>query len=161
MQASNASVHATSAEVAQELVRLLHELMRGTGGRVVQALNEYGLSLTQMKALHLLDEPTEEVSVKVLGTCLAMSLPAASRTADSLLQRGLVTRHEDHDDRRIKRLLITPEGREVLRTLEAARLVGVERWAQALTTTQRDALLAALLTLHHGDDDHPEDESPR
>ncbi|MCW3014548.1 MAG: MarR family transcriptional regulator [Solirubrobacterales bacterium] len=139
----------------------MHELMRGTGGRVVETLNEYGLSLTQMKALYLLDEPTEEVSVKVLGTCLAMSLPAASRTADSLLLRGLVTRHEDPEDRRIKRLLITPEGREVLRTLEAVRLDGVERWAQALTTTQRDALHAALLTLHDGDDDHPDNEGPR
>jgi DNA-binding MarR family transcriptional regulator len=139
--------------VAQGLVRLLHEIMRGTGGQVVAALNEHGLSLTEMKALHVLDEPDGEVSVKELGCSLAMSLPGASRTADGLLQRGLVARHEDAGDRRIKRLSITPAGRDVLRALEAARLAGIERWAQDLTDTQRDALHAALLTLHPAGED--------
>jgi DNA-binding MarR family transcriptional regulator len=147
MQATDASTHASSADVAQGLVRLLHDIMRGTGGLVVEALNEHGLSLTQMKALHVLDEPRDDVSVKELGACLAMSLPAASRTADSLLQRGLVAREEDAGDRRIKRLTITPAGREVLRALEEARLTGVERWAHDLTEVQRDALHAALATL--------------
>jgi DNA-binding MarR family transcriptional regulator len=149
MHATDASAHASSTAVAQELVRLLHELMRGTGGRVVEALNAQQLSLTQMKALNMLDHDAgaAELSIKELGTCLTLSLPAASRTIDSLLQRGLVTRTEDPADRRIKRLAITAEGREVLRALEAARMVGVERWAAALTTEQRDALHAALLTL--------------
>jgi DNA-binding MarR family transcriptional regulator len=151
MHATDASAHASTTAVAQELVRLLHELMRGTGGRVVEALNAQQLSLTQMKALSMLDHDADadaaELSIKELGTCLTLSLPAASRTIDSLLQRGLVTRTEDPADRRIKRLAITAEGREVLRALEAARMVGVERWAAALTTEQRDALHAALLTL--------------
>lgn len=151
MHATNTPAHATSAELAEQLVRLLHDVMRGTGGSVVEALIEHGLSLTQMKALNLLEDSQGERSVKDLGTCLAMSLPAASRTADSLCQRGLVDRQEDPEDRRIKRLQITDEGRDVLHALEAARLVGVERWAQDLTTTQRDALHAALLHLHHSE----------
>lgn len=158
MHATNAPAHATSAELAEQLVRLLHDVMRGTGSSVVEALTEHGLSLTQMKALNLLEDSQGERSVKDLGGCLAMSLPAASRTADSLCQRGLVDRQEDREDRRIKRLQITDEGRSVLQALESARLVGVERWAHDLTTTQRDALHAALLTLHT--DTPPDAEGP-
>lgn len=156
MHVTDAAKHASSAVVAEGLVALFHELVRGTGGRVVEALNEHGLSLTQMKALNLLDDDADgERSVKELGGCLAMSLPQASRTADHLLQRGLVTRREDPGDRRIKRLQITPQGRDVLHALDAARLVGVERWADALSPRQRDALHAALLTLHHLDPEDP------
>lgn len=158
MHAIDAGTHATSEAVAEGLVRLLHELMRGTGGRVVERLIEHGLTLTQMKALNILDDETGatgEQSVKGLGACLALSLPAASRTADGLLQRGFVTRREDPEDRRIKRLMITEEGRAVLRDIEAARLAGVERWADALTTAQRDALHAALLALQETPKDAP------
>lgn len=134
----------------------MHTLMRGTGGRVVEALNAHDLSLTQMKALNLLDDPDAgDRSVKELGSCMALSLPGASRAAESLLQRGFVERREDPDDRRIKRLSITASGREVLRELEAARLAGVETWADGLSTTQRDALHAALMTLHHPDPKDP------
>lgn len=150
MHAIDASTQAASAAVAEGLVTLFHELMRGTGGQVVDALNEHGLSLTEMKALHVLEEAhgTTEPSVKDLGGHLAMSLPAASRTADGLLQRGLVARREDNEDRRIKRLTITPRGREVLRELQVVRLAGVTRWADGLTPAQRDALLSALTLLH-------------
>lgn len=136
-------------------MKLFHELMRGTGGKVVDALNEHGLSLTEMKALHVLEEAdgTSEPSVKELGGHLAMSLPAASRTADALLQRGLVARREDTEDRRIKRLTITPRGREVLRELQVVRLAGVAQWADGLTPTQRDALHAALTLLHDTKDE--------
>lgn len=155
MQATDASTHASTTDVAKGIVRLFHDVMRGTGARVVAALNEHEISLTQMKTLYVLDEPESVISVKELGSRLAMSLPAASRTADGLLQRGLVARHEDPEDRRIKRLTITPAGRELLRTLEEARLDGAERWALDLTQAQRDALHAAFLTLHHpADEDH-------
>lgn len=148
MHAIDAGAHASAHVVAEGLTRLWHELMRGTGGHVVAALHEHDLTLTQMKALNVLDdEATGDRSVKQLGGCLALSLPAASRAADSLLQRGLVTRTEDPEDRRIKRLGITDDGRAVLRALEEARLAGIERWAEALTDTQRDALHAALQTL--------------
>lgn len=148
MQAIDARAEATSAALAEELVWLFHELMRGTGGRVVEALNAHDLSLTEMKALHTLNDANGgEHSVKDLGACLAMSLPAASRTAEGLLQRGLVARREDPADRRIKRLTITAEGSRVLRELEAVRLAGVETWADQLTADQRDALHAALLLL--------------
>jgi DNA-binding MarR family transcriptional regulator len=158
MQAINAPAHATSAQLAAELATLWHEIMRGTGARMVEALNEHDLTLTQMKALNALDDASGERSVKDLGACLAMSLPAASRTAEGLLQRGLVAREEDPADRRIKRLTITDDGRDVLRALESARLVGLEAWSQGLTTRQRDALHTALLTL--SDDEASQEEGP-
>jgi DNA-binding MarR family transcriptional regulator len=156
MEATDAPTHASSTDVAAEVIRLMQTMMKGTGSRLVGALNEHDLSLTQMKALNLLEDPADGASsIKELGARLALSLPAASRTADSLLQRGLVTRTEDPEDRRIKRLALTDKGRDVLNNLEAARLAGVAGWADSLTPTQRDGLHAALIALHHPDPKGP------
>ena len=62
-----------------------------------------------------------------------MSLPAASRMVDDLVRRGFVERHEDAEDRRMKRVRLTDDGGAVIRRLNAARLNGLEQFAQTLT----------------------------
>ena len=70
--------------------------------------------MTQMKTLGMLDDCVEEVSVKELSERLGLSLPATSRTVDGLLRRGLLSRREDTEDRRIKRVRLTDDGRDVV-----------------------------------------------
>ena len=73
-----------------------------------------------------------------------MSLPATSRTVDGLLQRGLLERREDEHDRRIKRVRLTDEGRDVVDRIDTARLAGPRGLRRhALPDEQRAALLAA------------------
>jgi DNA-binding MarR family transcriptional regulator len=149
VQAIAATTQVTSAELAQELQLFWAELMRGSGPDVVRELEQLDLSITQMKVLHILADSDGELSIKQLGTCTAMSLPGASRTADGLLRRKYVERREDTEDRRIKRLKITPLGRSALQRLEAARLAGIERYGETLTPEQRSALHDALRALPH------------
>ena len=68
-----------------------------------------------------------------------VSLPAASRMVDDLVRRGFVQRHEDADDRRMKRVSLTDAGRSVIRRLNAARLSGLEQFAETLTNAERVA----------------------
>ena len=83
---------------------------------------------------------------------MLISLPAASRTVDDLLRRGFVERHEDIDDRRMKRVSLTDNGRSVIRRLNAARLSGLEQFTQTLTEAERRKLSAALSKLLERDD---------
>lgn len=139
----------SSKQLAAELLDLWHHLMRGTSQQLYALITELDISITQMKTLHALDDLADEVSVKDLGDRLGLSLPGASRIVDALLRRGWLERREDPDDRRMKRVGITPAGREALQRIETARLAGLEDYAVSLTPEQRARLSAALSDLPH------------
>ncbi|MEA2161159.1 MAG: hypothetical protein QOD66_3539 [Solirubrobacteraceae bacterium] len=71
---------------------------------------------------------------------------------DELYRRGFVERHEDATDRRMKRVGLTDIGRAVIRRLGAARLNGLQQFAQTLTDVERRKLAAALSKLLERDD---------
>lgn len=140
----SAGTQASPEAVAQQLLRLWTLITRGSGRHMAALLEELDLSLTQMKALHMLDACAEELSVKELSERLAVSLPGASRIADGLLRRGLLERREDEHDRRVKRVRISPGGRTVVTRINTARLEGLEAFAASLTDAQRKRLSGAL-----------------
>jgi DNA-binding MarR family transcriptional regulator len=76
-----------------------------------------------------------------------VSLPAASRLVDDLVRRGFVERQEDLEDRRMKRVSATEDGRAVTRRLNAARLSGLEQFVEKLSDRERDLLQTAVGTL--------------
>src|SRR5205814_8919011 len=90
------------ARLADHLYGLLKFLLHGHGGDYVRAVGELELSLTQLRALHVLAYDVEQTSLKELADRLGLSLPAVSRSIDGLVQRGLVTRSEDVADRRMQ-----------------------------------------------------------
>jgi DNA-binding MarR family transcriptional regulator len=139
-------------ELAGELLDLWSHLMRGSSQQMFAILGELELTMTQTKTLGMLDSCVEEVSVKELSERLGLSLPATSRTVDGLLRRGLLSRHEDTQDRRIKRVRLTDEGRAVVHRIVTARMEGLEAYAATLSDDQRAALLAALVDLPHKKD---------
>jgi DNA-binding MarR family transcriptional regulator len=144
-----ASKQVSSRKLAAELLELWHHLMRGSSEQMYALIAELDLSITQMKSLHVLVDSGSEVSVKELSDRLGLSLPGASRMIDALLRRGWLERREDPDDRRMKRVRITDDGRKVLDRIEAARLAGLEDYAASLTPEQRTRLSSALSDLPH------------
>jgi DNA-binding MarR family transcriptional regulator len=144
-----ASKQVSSRKLAAELLELWHHLMRGSSEQMYALIAELDVSITQMKSLHVLVDNGSEVSVKELSDRLGLSLPGASRMVDALLRRGWLERREDPNDRRMKRVGITAQGREVLDRIEAARLAGLEDYAASLTPEQRARLSSALSDLPH------------
>jgi DNA-binding MarR family transcriptional regulator len=63
------------------------------------------------------------------------------------VRRGLLTRHEDIDDRRMRRVRLTDRGRAVIRRLNAARLNGLEEFVRGLAPAERRALSQVLAKL--------------
>ena len=149
MQAMTASKQVSSRKLAAELLELWHHLMRGSSQQMYALIAELDVSITQMKTLHVLADGGSELSVKELSDRLGLSLPGASRIVDALMRRGWLERREDPDDRRMKRVRITDEGRKVLDRIEAARLAGLEDYAASLTPEQRTRLSSALSDLPH------------
>lgn len=142
MHASVATEHVTAEQLASELLTLWQHLMKEGGPEIYSVLEELDLSLTQVKALHVLER--EEQTVKAIAERLGMSLPGTSRAVDGLVGRGLLDRREDHDDRRCKRVGSTAAGRDALRRVEAARLSGLAAFTQTLPAAQRRRLSGAL-----------------
>ncbi|HEY8638098.1 MAG TPA: MarR family transcriptional regulator [Solirubrobacteraceae bacterium] len=135
----------TPKQLASELGELWGSLMRARGeSNVIALFEELDLSLTHVKTLSALSNCAEDASVKGLADLLGLSLPATSRTVDVLLRRGWLARREDEQDRRIKRVRLTDEGRDVIERIHTARMEGIEAWTAELSDGQRKRLSAAL-----------------
>jgi DNA-binding MarR family transcriptional regulator len=144
MQATAAKAHASVREVAQDLFGLTAYLLQRTSPAMFAALEETGVSMSQFKLLYALHVAEEELSVKALSNHLGCSLPGASRGVEALLQRGLVERREDEEDRRMKRVRISPAGRDVIARTNAIRLDALQQLLSELSDTERSDLATAL-----------------
>jgi len=145
VQASTAPKQASANEqLAQDLAALIKYLLTYTGRDFFQAVDDLGLSFTQIKAAQLLAEQDEPLSLGAIGDHLGLSLPAVSRAVDGLVKRGLCTREEDPADRRSKRIVITKRGRRLYERVHDIRLTGIREFVEELDPAVRDGLLEAL-----------------
>ena len=138
--------------LAAAILDLWVHLMHGSGHRLFQVFEDLDLSITEMKVLGALGIAEEEPSVKGVSEHVGCTLPNASRAVETLHERGWVERREDADDRRVKRLRITPAGREILLRINSARIADIEVYAASITPEQRTALHDALTALPHAKD---------
>jgi DNA-binding MarR family transcriptional regulator len=158
MQASTAPKQAVSPDgalVVEQLNGFLHYIWRHCSpqGGFLEVIDELGLSFSQLKALQYLstiDAP--ELSLKQLGDQLGLSLPAVSRAVDGLVQRGLVTRTEDVEDRRMKRVRPTKEADALIGRLIDVRFAELGKFVETLTPRERKKLADALAVLAERED---------
>jgi len=148
MQASSGATTtvpaAGGASVSSDLAALAHYLMRSANVGTFNAIGEWDLSFTQIKALCALEQDGDERSVKALAQTLGVSLAAMSRAVDGLFERGLVGREEDRADRRVKRVRLTDAGRTVPQALSDARLSALSEFVDSLDEHEARALGRAL-----------------
>jgi DNA-binding MarR family transcriptional regulator len=133
--------------LACDLYALVVFLHKNCNSDLFAAMGLLDLSITQIKLLHQLEGTDHEMTLKEAAEQLPLSLPAASRTVDDLVRRGVLTRHEDAEDRRMKRISLTEAGRCLIRRLNAARLSGLEQFTRDLDDDEREALAGALAAL--------------
>lgn len=145
--APNDRTHGAIDALAEDLYALLVFLNKSCSADLFEAMALLELSMTQLKLLHQLDLAGRELTLKQAAESVLLSLPAASRTVDDLVRRGIVERHQDLEDRRMKRVSLTAEGRRVIRTVNEARLSGLEQFTTTLNGDERRILGAALTAL--------------
>ncbi|HEX3959329.1 MAG TPA: MarR family transcriptional regulator [Trebonia sp.] len=82
------------------------------------------------------------LTVSGLADRLDVPSALASRVVRVLDEKGLISRRHDAGDRRVTKLEVTPEGRELLRVIDQAVHIHVDYFQSQLTDDQRLAALA-------------------
>jgi DNA-binding MarR family transcriptional regulator len=145
MQASTAPTQLDETHaLLPDLAAFVRYVMQTCGRDFFQAVGEAELSFSQLKVLQLLGEQDEDLSLKGLADHFGLSLPAMSRAVDDLVQRGLVTRTEDSEDRRMKRVRATRAGRALVGRLMDLRIAGLAAFVETLKPAERARLQKAL-----------------
>ncbi len=137
----------TPTQLASDLYALVIYLHKECNSDLFEAVGALELTLTQIKLMHHLEDVEAPLSLKKSAELVKVSLPAASRLVDDLVRRGFAERHEDLEDRRMKRVSLTEDGRAVIRRLNAARLNGLQKFTETLTDSERELIHAALSKL--------------
>ncbi len=76
------------------------------------------LTIQQLRVLGILAKGPGMAGSE-LGHRLGVSAPTASGLVDRLVEKGLLARVDDPDDRRIRRLHVTEDGRDVIRQTDS------------------------------------------
>jgi DNA-binding MarR family transcriptional regulator len=140
VQSTSASVD----ELADGLRGLFTCLTKTTRGEVFQSLAELDLSMSQVRMLFLLEAAPHAPALHELGARLGLSMAATGRAADALVRIGLLDRHEDPLDRRVKRITLTQAARDIILRLSAARQDEMRHFAELLGEQERTRLIEAL-----------------
>ena len=138
-----------NASEQSTLIELMNALRREVGGDYFReppaAPLGSSISLTEFSVLMLLARDGER-SVGQLAVALRRTPSATSRLVDRMVRRGALLRREDADDRRARRVGLSPAGRAVL---EIGRRHGEAhaRLFQLLSPTERKLIVRALRLL--------------
>jgi DNA-binding MarR family transcriptional regulator len=125
---------------AGELYDTLAELSNHMKAHFNRVAQPFGLPSPCAKAMCLIEG---SISMKELGARIHCDGSFVTSIADALEERGLVRRETDHEDRRIKNLVLTRKGTE-LRTRLMHELFDDFPGMRNLTASERDSFLALL-----------------
>jgi DNA-binding MarR family transcriptional regulator len=139
-----AALEELTEALSGDVAKFVNQLLTAGHRDLFAAMEKAGLSITQVKSLHVLAEAEEPISLGAVSDTLGLSLPAISRCVDALVQRGLAKREEDPRDRRSKLVTATGRGRATYERLTALRLAGIRTVIADLEPEEQRVLADAL-----------------
>lgn len=105
-----------------------------------------GLSLAQLGAMfHVYHKGA--CGVSDIGSDLGVTNSAASQMLERLVQLKLITRSEDPGDRRVKQIVLTDKGHEILSESNKVNHAWLENLVKTMTVEEQDQVRSALVTL--------------
>ncbi len=119
-------------------------LMRPGRGHAFTTMAEHDLSISQVRILHLLFWSDREPAQVEIAEQIALSVAAAGRAIDTMVRTGLVERHADVDDRRVKRVALTPAGHAMVEEMAEGRRADYREFVDQLDPVERHQLAEAI-----------------
>lgn len=116
--------------------------MRSSMRNFIFYIKERGLSMSQIGALFLIHRGSSSVSD--IAEELGITNAAASQMLERMVQQKLILRSEDPNDRRVKQVILTDDGRQLVRESIAARQGWLDNLAQALSDCEKEQIGTAL-----------------
>jgi len=126
-------------QLDSEIFEAMSELISGTIARGEQIAQRFGIPAFCLKALHVLESP---MAMRNLGKLMHCDPSFVTAIADLLEKRGLARREASTVDRRIKNLVLTPQGMALREKVEREFLAQMP-W-RALDREERSCLLALI-----------------
>ena len=132
-------------DCAHELLDVVPIVFREIRGE----LRKYGakeMSVPQFRTLGFIYR-NQGASLSEVGDHIGLTLPTMSSLVDGLVDRGLIIRREDSEDRRRMTLALTQAGRTRLESAREATLANLEQRIRQLPTSDRATIIAAMHVL--------------
>ncbi|MFN2275579.1 MAG: MarR family winged helix-turn-helix transcriptional regulator [Anaerolineales bacterium] len=117
--------------------------MRHSMRNFLRYARESGLSMSHLGTLFHIHR-TGSCGVTEIGEHLGVTSAAASQMLDRLVEQGLVARTEDPEDRRVKRIELTPKGEKAFEAGIHARESWMDELSEVLTDEEKQTITAAL-----------------
>lgn len=114
MLTTGGRVTSEADDLSRDVLRHLLGVMHAMKAHVTDLATTFDLSLSQLEALRSLDDTRSQ---RELAQCLHFDASNITDIVDRLEQRGLVQRTVDPNDRRVRRVALTPEGAALRRKL--------------------------------------------
>ncbi|WP_158277944.1 MarR family winged helix-turn-helix transcriptional regulator [Pseudosporangium ferrugineum] len=105
-----------NGELIDEIIVAGRQVRLALVEQLSQALYESGLTIAQLRILLLLRK-LDVTHGRELVAILGVNAATLSGIIDRLVSAGLALRHEDHDDRRIRRISLSDKGEATLEHL--------------------------------------------
>ncbi|MFZ0531555.1 MAG: MarR family transcriptional regulator [Anaerolineales bacterium] len=132
------------------LVATLHEwfgiFKRRLMGNFFIYARDRGLTMAQFGAM-LRIYHKGACGVSDIGSDLGVTNSAASQMLERLVQLKLVTRSEDPSDRRVKQIVLTDKGRQIIQESSLAFQTWMEDLARTMTAAEQEQVRTALIIL--------------
>lgn len=145
---SASSVHSmvdsTVESTTDDVMGFLSHLKKSGEAHILGVAAGLDLSFSQLRALFLLHDCQEELAVHELAARLGSSMATAGRAVQALARAGMVTRREDEQDRRVKRVRLAEHGRVLVAGFVQAHREAVRECVESLSDREREQLSRAL-----------------
>jgi len=133
-------------QLADDIGQLRRAMIPDFLAGMLRRMGDEEPNLPQVATLYILDVGTTP-TLGELAERLGRSTSVTSRLVDHMVKRGWVDRAEDPDDRRAKRVLITPKGQSFLRAFEDVRAEAQRDVMSYLTAEEQRQVSEAMALL--------------
>lgn len=138
-------------------------ISRSAGGHLAQAKVVHAALRGIGRNLLSVDDPAMDLPLRQLKVCMALlhrscsmteisqevglSRSSVTQVSDRLERRGLVERELQRDDRRVRKLKLTTEGLQLIRSHERQQLRRIAAVLKGLSKSEIDQMMASLAVL--------------
>jgi DNA-binding MarR family transcriptional regulator len=147
MTATASAPPSTATDRAGEIIQALAPLLAQHRHRWAARCQAHGLSIVGFQVLALL-EMHGGMPMTRLADELGVALPNATGIVGRLVERGIVARADDAQDRRRVVVTLTDTGHGLIAEMEEGRRERMSRLFSQMTDDQQERLLQSVKDLH-------------
>jgi MarR family 2-MHQ and catechol resistance regulon transcriptional repressor len=130
---------------------VLSRATRAVETRALASIEDVGLCASDFGVLEALLHKGA-LPVNTLGKTVLLTSGSITTSVDRLADRGLVARHNDPEDRRVRIVSLTPAGRRLIKSAYARHEADLDAIMSVLTGPERATLVSLLRKLGRGVD---------